>query len=110
MYFLFGPGTLQLFVTVILWFLNGDIILIFKHHKNDSWIVSQTGLGVSSHYVYYRRVINTSAQIAGAQYRLGILYYTGEGVKQDQTYSKLLMTKARDGGMKEAEDFMEKHF
>ena len=38
---------------------------LFKHHKNNSWIVSQTGLGVSSHYVYYRRVINTSAQIAG---------------------------------------------
>ena len=48
--------------------------------------------------------------IANAQYRLGILYYTGNGVKQDQAYTKLLMQKARDGGMKEAQDFLEKNF
>ena len=48
--------------------------------------------------------------IANAQYRLGLLYYTGNGVEQDQTYAKLLMQKARDGGMTEAKDFLEKNF
>ena len=48
--------------------------------------------------------------IAGAQYRLGILYYIGEGVEQDLTYSELLMKKSRDGGMKEAQEFLEKNF
>ena len=48
--------------------------------------------------------------IANAQYRLGILYYSGNGVEQDQTYAKLLMQKARDGGMKEAQDFLDKNF
>lgn len=48
--------------------------------------------------------------VAGAQYRLGILYYTGQGVEQDQVYSELLMKKARDGGMKEAQDFLNKQF
>ena len=48
--------------------------------------------------------------IPGAQYRLGILYYSGQGVKQDLGYSKLLLTKARDGGMKEAKEFLEKNF
>lgn len=48
--------------------------------------------------------------VSSAQYRLGILYYTGEGVEQDQSYAKLLMTKARDGGMEEAQVFLEKYF
>ena len=48
--------------------------------------------------------------IANAQYRLGILYYSGTGVEQDQTYAELLMRKARDGGMKEAKEFLEKNF
>ena len=48
--------------------------------------------------------------VAGAQYRLGILYYTGEGVEQDQSHADLLMRKARDGGMKEAADFLDKYF
>ena len=48
--------------------------------------------------------------VAGAQFRLGVLYYTGDGVEQDKTYSKLLMTKARDGGMEEAQEFLEKNF
>jgi TPR repeat protein len=48
--------------------------------------------------------------IANAQYRLGIFYYNGTGVKQDQTYAKLLMQKARDGGMKEAKEFLEKNY
>lgn len=48
--------------------------------------------------------------VEGAQYRLGLLYYAGQGVKQDLSYSELLMKKARDGGMKEAQDFLDKHF
>lgn len=48
--------------------------------------------------------------IANAQYRLGILYYNGTGVKQDKTYTELLMRKARDGGMKEAQEFLDKNF
>ena len=48
--------------------------------------------------------------IANAQYRLGILYFTGNGVEQDKTYAELLMRKARDGGMKEAKEFLEKNF
>lgn len=48
--------------------------------------------------------------IANAQFRLGILYYTGNGVKQDQTYAELLMRKARDGGMREAQDFLDRNF
>lgn len=48
--------------------------------------------------------------VAGAQFRLGILYYTGQGVEQDQVYSELLMKKARDGGMKEAQDFLDRQF
>ena len=48
--------------------------------------------------------------ITSALYRLGILYYTGNGVEQDQTYAELLMRKARDGGMKEAQEFLDKNF
>ena len=48
--------------------------------------------------------------IISALYQLGILYYTGDGVEQDQTYAELLMRKARDGGMKEAQDFLDKNF
>ena len=48
--------------------------------------------------------------VAGAQYRLGILYYTGQGVEQDLVHSELLMKKARDGGMQEAQDFLDKQF
>ena len=48
--------------------------------------------------------------IANAQYRLGVLYYMGNGVEQDQTYAELLMRKARDAGMKEAQDFLDKNF
>lgn len=48
--------------------------------------------------------------ITSALYRLGILYYTGTGVEQDQAYAKLLMSKARDGGMKEAQAFLDKNF
>ena len=48
--------------------------------------------------------------ITSALYRLGILYYTGNGVEQDKAYAELLMRKARDGGMKEAQDFLDKNF
>ena len=48
--------------------------------------------------------------IANAQYRLGVLYYMGNGVEQDQAYAELLMRKARDGGMKEAQEFLDKYY
>ena len=51
-----------------------------------------------------------SANISSAQYRLGLLYFYGQGVDQDRTYAKLLMQKARDGGMREAQDFLDKNF
>ncbi|MBQ6771138.1 MAG: sel1 repeat family protein [Bacteroidales bacterium] len=57
---------------------------------------------------YYTQAADKN--VAGAQYRLGILYYSGQGVKQDRAYSKLLLTKARDGGMREAQDFLDKNF
>lgn len=48
--------------------------------------------------------------VSSAQYRLGLMYYNGEGVQQDRTYSKLLMQKASDGGLREAQDFLNKNF
>jgi hypothetical protein len=50
------------------------------------------------------------ANVANAQYRLGLLYYYGQGVETDRTHAKLLLQKARDGGEKEAQDFLEKNF
>lgn len=38
---------------------------LFKHHKNESWFADLMGLGVATHYVYYRRIINTSNNIVG---------------------------------------------
>ena len=70
------------------------------------------GLGVEKDLAkaieYYTPAANKN--IASALYRLGVLYYTGNGVEQDQSYAELLMRKARDGGMKEAQDFLEKNF
>ena len=57
---------------------------------------------------YYKPAADQN--IASAQYRLGLLYYNGEGVEQDRTYAKLLMQKARDGGDKDAQAFLEKNF
>ena len=57
---------------------------------------------------YY--TLASDANIANAQYRLGLLYYYGQGVEADRTHAKLLMQKAHDGGMKEAQDFLEKNF
>ena len=48
--------------------------------------------------------------VSSAQYRLGLMYYNGEGVQQDRTYAKLLMQKARDGGDKDAQDFLDRNF
>ena len=48
--------------------------------------------------------------VSSAQYRLGLMYYNGEGVDQDRAYSKMLMSKARDAGMKEAQDFLDRNF
>ena len=56
----------------------------------------------------YTQAVNKN--VPSAQYSLGIMYYTGNGVQQDQTYAKLLMRKASDGGMKEAQDFLDKNF
>ena len=50
------------------------------------------------------------ANVPSAQYALGVLYYNGQGVKQDRAYAKLLMRKASNGGMKEAQDFLKKNF
>jgi len=70
------------------------------------------GLGVekdlSKAVEYYTPAIEKN--ISSALYRLGILYYTGEGVDKDQAYAELLMRKARDAGMKEAQDFLDKYF
>lgn len=57
---------------------------------------------------YYTQAADRN--IPGAQYRLGSLYFIGEGVDKDLSYSELLMRKARDGGMKEAQDFLDKNF
>ena len=54
-------------------YINEDTLLskwgfepLFKHHKNDPWISGQIGLTNNvSHYVYYRRIINTPNQISG---------------------------------------------
>ena len=48
--------------------------------------------------------------VTSALYRLGILYYTGNGIGQDQTYAKILLQKASNGGLKEAQDFLDKNF
>ena len=70
------------------------------------------GLGVAQNIdqavEYYTKA--SDANIANAQYRLGLLYYYGQGVDADRTHAKLLMQKARDGGMKEAQDFLDKNF
>lgn len=70
------------------------------------------GLGVEKNLAkaieYYTPAADKN--VTSALYRLGILYYTGNGVDQDQTYSELLMRKARDAGMKEAQDFLDKNF
>ena len=70
------------------------------------------GLGVekdlSKAIEYYTPAIDKN--ISSALYRLGTLYYTGDGVDKDQAYAELLMRKARDAGMKEAQDFLDKYF
>ena len=55
-------GTYSIHSSIV---VNSDTVIskwghapLFKHHKNDSWIASHTGLGISTQYVYYRRVIN----------------------------------------------------
>ena len=70
------------------------------------------GMGVEKSLSKAVEYLSRAAEkdIAGAQYRLGILYYAGQGVEQDLTHSELLMKKARDGGMKEAQDFLDKQF
>lgn len=70
------------------------------------------GMGVEKDLEKAVECLSQAAEhnIPGAQYRLGFLYYSGQGVKEDRVYSKLLMTKARDGGMTEAQEFLDKNF
>ena len=70
------------------------------------------GIGVEKNLDQAVGYYNAAAEknVPHAQYMLGILYYNGESVQQDQTYAKLLMQKARDGGMKEAQEFLDRHF
>lgn len=49
-------------------------------------------------------------QVPNAQFRLGVQYYFGSGVKEDKTYAKLLISKARDGGIAEAQKFLDEEF
>lgn len=70
------------------------------------------GLGVEKNLDKAVEYLTRAADknVPGAQYRLGILYYTGQGVQQDLVHSELLIKKARDGGMQEAQDFLDKQF
>jgi TPR repeat protein len=82
------------------------------------YVISQMGdcyyFGISTEKDLTKAVeyltLAADQNIANAQYRLGILYYTGDGVKQDQGYTELLMRKARDGGMEEAQEFLDKYY
>lgn len=65
-------------------YINEDTLLskwgfepLFKHHKNDPWISGQIGLTNNvSHYVYYRRVINTNSMVSGPSTFNGTGTYT----------------------------------
>lgn len=84
-------------------------------HLGNEFAMSQLGdcylFGIGMEKDIEKAVENLSMaadkNVPSAQYRLGILYYSGQGVKRDVTYSELLMKKARDGGMKEAQDFLD---
>lgn len=72
-------------------YVNEDTLLsklgfepLFKHHKNDPWLNGLMGLGLSSHYVYYRRIINTPNQITGP--------YTFNGTGVFEFYPSMLST------------------
>lgn len=107
----YGMGTKKDDQTAVKWWKeaanNGNAYA--QAQMGDSYYF---GLGVEQDLAkaieYYTPAVDKN--ISSAQYRLGLLYYSGNGVEQDQTYAKLLMQKARDGGMKEAEDFLEKNF
>ena len=71
-------GTYSIHSSIV---VNSDTVIskwghgpLFKHHKNDSWIASQTGLGISTQYVYYHRVINN--EILGPETFNGTGTYT----------------------------------
>lgn len=70
------------------------------------------GIGVDKNLEKAIKYYNVASDknVPSAQYILGILYYNGQGVGQDRALSELLMKKARDGGMKEAQDFLDKYF
>lgn len=107
----FGMGTEKSLEEAVRWWQNaadGDNAYATAQ-MGDCYF---NGIGVEKNLEkaieYY--TIAAGRNMAGAQYRLGVMYYSGEGVKQDLAYSKMLMSKARDGGMKEAQDFLDKYF
>jgi len=56
---------------------------LFKHHKNDPWITQLMALGVATHYVYYRRLINTNSMISGSSTFNG----TGKTLRQAEVFN-----------------------
>ena len=107
----FGMGTEKDINTAIKWWTDAA-------DAGNAYAMAQMGdcyfhgLGVEKDLAkaieYYTPAADKN--ITSALYQLGILYYTGNGVEQDQTYAELLMRKASDGGMKEAQDFLDRNF
>ena len=105
----FGMGTEKDINTAIKWWTDAA-------DAGNAYAMAQMGdcyfhgLGVEKDLAkaieYYTPAADKN--ITSALYQLGILYYTGNGVEQDQTYAELLMRKASDGGMKEAQDFLDR--
>ena len=107
----FGMGTEKDVNTAIKWWKDSA-------DAGNAYAMAQMGdcyyhgLGVEKDLAKAIEYYTPAAEqnITSALYQLGILYYTGNGVEQDQTYAELLMRKASTGGMKEAQDFLEKNF
>ena len=107
----FGMGTEKDVNTAIKWWKDSA-------DAGNAYAMAQMGdcyyhgLGVEKDLAKAIEYYTPAAEqnITSALYQLGILYYTGNGVEQDQTYAELLMRKASNGGMKEAQDFLEKNF
>jgi TPR repeat protein len=107
----FGMGTEKDINTAVKWWTDAA-------DAGNAYAMAQMGdcyfhgLGVEKDLAkaieYYTPAADKN--ITSALYQLGILYYTGNGVEQDQTYAELLMRKASDGGMKEAQDFLDRNF
>ena len=107
----YGKGTAKNLDQAIVWWSEAS-------NSGNAYATAQMGdcyfygMGVEKDLAKAVECLEKAAEknVPGAQYRLGILYYAGQGVKQDLTHSELLMKKARDGGMKEAQDFLDKQF